>query len=280
MAMFKYEEDAATVYVGGIAPDVTEAILEELFSQIGPVAAVRIPAAPDRSVATTSRLRVQIQGAPPSNQESIAVAALRGIFEPFGSVLAFDCVSPSDAFVVYDNSQSCQNAVNKLHGMALGQQALHTRPAPLVDNRFAFVTFKGPESVLYAARVLNGVILFGKQITVEKKNDKQSQTADHDDINSSSSAAPDSVVPTPDSSIATVSHLCSTLTHVDIRDLLEWAARDSIVDMKLSRMTASLRPARKAIATFESSAGAERVLAALHGKKICGIKVSVMIGKH
>ena len=52
------------------------------------------------------------------------------MFEPFGTVVAFDCVSSSDAFVVFGDSQACQHATAKLDGMILGELVLHTSAAP------------------------------------------------------------------------------------------------------------------------------------------------------
>lgn len=292
--MFKFEEDAATVYVGGIAPAVTEALLFELFSQAGPVAHVRIPPPPAHTAAATSRLRARLVDQNADNEgdgvdggggSSIKMsAALRPMFEPFGAVLAFDCVSACDAFVVFDNSVSCQHAAARLDGMALGALTLRTAPAPLVDHRFGFVTFDGPESVLYATRVFNGLVLCEKQISVEKRSVKAEEDdasdGDRDDASPSTAAAEGfgQAATTRHGNIAVVSNLCPTLTHVDIRDLVEWAARDPVADLKLARMppsSTSGHSARRATVTFESEGGAERALAALHGGAVRGLELKV-----
>lgn len=294
--MFKFEEEAATVYVGGIAPAVTEALLFELFSQVGPVAQVRIPAPPAHKAATTSRLRARLDvddgGEVADKEDAVRISSLRPMFEPFGDVLAFDCVSARDAFVVFSDSMSCQNAAARLDGMALGAQTLRTCAAPLVDHRFGFVTFDCPESVLYATRVFNGLVLCEKQLSVEKRTAKAEEEEDAvDQAVSDADAAVGSDALAMGASrgfetakrgnVAVVYNLCPTLTHVDVRDLLEWAARDSVMDMKLARMlsssSSSSRSARQATVTFESEGGAERALAALHGDVVRGLELKVEI---
>ena len=80
-------------------------------------------------------------------------------------------------------------------------------------------------------------------------------------------------------STAVVSNLCTSLTHVDIRDLLEWAARETVKDMKLARTASgsTAHSARKATVEFESDRGAERALAALHGYILRGLELQVKL---
>jgi RNA recognition motif-containing protein len=191
-----FQDDASMVHVGNLHPLVTEnpEILYELFSQVGPVIKVIIPEAKhidEKSSISTTRLLATIE--PTTNdsslsssssktendstkQTNISMQTLRGLFEPFGTVMSFACSTNEQATVVFSNSKSCHTAAAKLNGMVLGTLTLTTKLHPVIERpSYGFVVFDGPENVLYAMRVLTGISLFGQQITIERKTIKPSE---------------------------------------------------------------------------------------------------------
>jgi len=71
---------------------------------------------------------------PPSTH--ISIQALRGLFEPFGTLLAFNQVGGAGTFTtaatcIYYDSQSCHTCVSKLNGMQIGGFTLTTKLHPV-----------------------------------------------------------------------------------------------------------------------------------------------------
>ena len=298
---------SATCYVKNLHPNVTEEILSELFSQVGPVLHVILP--PQDIPTTTTRLIATLTlshtskdnstttttaAAAASPQTDIHMSSLRGLFEPFGTVMAFHCTSDQTALIVFDHSDSCEKAAKNLNNMTLGTLCLTAVPHPVLKNRYAFVTFDGSDSVLYAMRVLTGTILFGTQITVERRNQIQAAEAavavaaaaaaaegnvnasatarnnrgthDADDNNGDEDNTTDHEKPCTSSCVLT--GLPASLMHVDVRDMAEWAARSPVVDMALETSRSFNGAFRSCRLTFGTPNGATQAAQVLSGYSI------------
>ncbi len=284
---------ACSVYVGGIGPDVTEELLAELFAQVGPVEEVAIPAGGPAGAArvATSRLRARLvtsapQGdstpAPPPVAAPIRVRDVQALFAPFGTVLAFDVSASStspgeeEALVVFGGSEACSNAATKLDGMVLGAQTLRTTPAPLLADRFGFVTFTGRESVLYAVRVLNGVVLCGRTLSVEERHPKEPMgTAAEEEAAAAAAAATGASSSARAGSMCTVSGISADMTREDVRDLVEWAARSVCTVTRMTFVpTADAQGGGlwQAVLTCALGPGAvSRAVQVLHGRQVAGV---------
>ena len=227
------QDTQTTVYVKNLHPNVTNEILRELFSQVGPVLYVVMPKID--APTTTSRLHALLTSeatTPPTTD--IDMQSLRGLFEPFGTIMSYNCTSNTEAFVVFDSSTSCKTAATNLNGMKLGSIQLTASPRPVVDHRYAFIVFDGEESVLYAMRVLTGTELFGKQIVVQRRQPPRRRD---EDVEQDEQEEERNV----DISKCIITGLPQSLMHVDIRDMAEWAARSPVVDMQLVRESNQFR---------------------------------------
>jgi RNA recognition motif-containing protein len=190
--------------------------------------------------------------------------------------MAFTCVSQDEALVVFDSSESCNSCSEKLNGMQLGTATLTTAPCPLVAKKataseYAFVVFDGPESVLYAMRVLTGTSLFGQKIFVEKRT-LRSNGAREEQNDADSVAAPTTT------SRCVLTGLVSSMFHIDVRDLVEWGARASVVEMKLTNNYGD--GTRRCDLTLEGTNSAKRAAAALHGRAVRGGVVACVEQQH
>ena len=202
---------------------------------------------------------------------------IQALFSPFGTVLAFN-TSPEEeeALVVFSGSEACSNAATKLDGMVLGTQTLRTAPAPLVADRFGFVTFTGPESVLYAVRVLNGVVLCGRTLTVEERHQKDPKGLQ---VEAATAAASYS---TRADSMCTVSGISADMSQQDVRDLVEWAARSVCTVTRMAFIpTAEAHGGGLWQAVLACALGPDavaRAVAVLHGRQVRGIHLECVEG--
>lgn len=192
--------------------------------------------------------------------------------------MAFTCVSQLEALIVFDSSESCDICSKKLNGMQLGTTImLATAPCPLVakqnvSSEYAFVVFDGPESVLYAMRVLTGTSLFGQKIFVEKRTVSERRENEKEEEEDQQQGA-HSMAAVITTSRCLLTGLVPTMFYIDVRDLLEWGAKASVVEMKLTKETTASynnNGMRQCEVTFDGTNSAKRVVERLHGRMVRG----------
>lgn len=175
---------SASLYVGDLARDVTEAQLFEIFNAVGPVASVRIcrDAATRRSLgyAYVNFHRVEdaeraldtmnyksIRGVPcrimPSHRDpSLRKSGLGNIFVK-NLAKNIDSKTLYDTFSMFGNILSCKVATNKKTGESLG---------------YGFVHYENEESSTNAVLKADGKVIAGQKITVSKFKPKKDRGGD------------------------------------------------------------------------------------------------------
>ena len=282
-----FQDPESTCFVGNISPNASPDIIEELFSQIGPVVRVSMKEGSGKGEddvsrshtqrVATSRVLVKLESTLPSakydheatagssdkksTSNKLVLQDLRQVFEPFGAVLAFN-VGERMGHVVYSSSSEAEKASESLDGMHIGRNQLHVQLDPVNDRSrfekpiYAFVEFSTPHYVPLAIRAMNGIRLFNRDLRVE--------------LSQNAKGAFDEMVEVE------VANLHQSLSLENIRDIFEWGTRAWVYEMIWASLpTHSHGGLRTAKLYFANRKHASRAVLVFNGKHVKGFPLCV-----
>ncbi|KAG1698855.1 Polyadenylate-binding protein 1 [Nymphon striatum] len=196
----------ASLFVGGLHPDVTEAHLFEKFSTAGPVLSIRVC----RDMITRRSLGYAYVNFQKSSEgwksgvgnifiknleKSIDNKALYNSFSAFGNILSCKVAQDESArskgygFVHFETEEAACNAIIKVNGMGNGNGKtymfgdLYLAINIMIDENgesrgFAFCKFKNPEDAQKAVQEMNGKELNDRTLFVgraQKREERQTE---------------------------------------------------------------------------------------------------------
>ncbi|KAG1698854.1 Polyadenylate-binding protein 1 [Nymphon striatum] len=279
----------ASLFVGGLHPDVTEAHLFEKFSTAGPVLSIRVC----RDMITRRSLGYAYVNFQKSSEgwksgvgnifiknleKSIDNKALYNSFSAFGNILSCKVAQDESArskgygFVHFETEEAACNAIIKVNGMGNGNGKtymfgdLYLAINIMIDENgesrgFAFCKFKNPEDAQKAVQEMNGKELNDRTLFVGRAQKREERQTELKRKNQGVNLY--------------VNNLDATID--DERLKKEFSAFGTITSAKV--MMKDGRSKRFGFVCFSSPEEATKAITEMHGKIVCSKSLFVALSQ-